>query len=395
MASGHEHEHGHGHDHGHGQDALLALSATAVVSVIPNLILLFVPVSALAANKGNKGGANWGAVMLSFAAGGMLGDVFLHSIPHLLVEHGHGHGHDHHGHEHEHEHGHGHEEEEHERLLFVGLLVILGYLIFYVAERVASLRLLGGKGHSHHHGHGSALTDDEEEEGGGGGNDDTHATAPPKAKRSTSRSRGGASKSAKPAKAAPSSSSSTSVSGTNGTGFWHAMTHKLNPSGWLNLVADSLHNLTDGVALGTDFSPGSGLTLAKKLAKFFAILFHEVPHELGDFTILVHAGLTKSQAIQAQFVTALAAIAGTAIGFVFSNLNKTVATVLKATTSGGFIYIATGIVASIATGASPSHGHGQGPEAKSWAYAQIALEVLGFALGVGIMVIVAHLEVDE
>ncbi|CAM9406655.1 unnamed protein product, partial [Heterosigma akashiwo] len=66
--------------------AVLAFGATALISVLPTIILPFIPL--------DKGSINSSLhrVMLAFAAGGMLGDVFLHLLPHVMGGHHH---HDH------------------------------------------------------------------------------------------------------------------------------------------------------------------------------------------------------------------------------------------------------------------------------------------------------------
>ena len=54
-------------------------------------------------------------------------------------------------------------------------------------------------------------------------------------------------------------------------------------AGYLNLMADFTHNFTDGLAIGASYLAGNtvgGITT-------FAVLLHEVPHEIGDFAILV------------------------------------------------------------------------------------------------------------
>lgn len=45
-----------------------------------------------------------------------------------------------------------------------------------------------------------------------------------------------------------------------------------------------------------------------------AVFFHEIPHEVGDFALLVQSGFSKKAAMGAQFVTALGALLGTLIG---------------------------------------------------------------------------------
>jgi solute carrier family 39 (zinc transporter), member 7 len=42
----------------------------------------------------------------------------------------------------------------------------------------------------------------------------------------------------------------------------------------------------------------------------FAVLLHEVPHEIGDFAILLQSGFTRKQAMLAQLVTAVGAMIG-------------------------------------------------------------------------------------
>ena len=47
-----------------------------------------------------------------------------------------------------------------------------------------------------------------------------------------------------------------------------------------------------------------------------AVFFHEIPHEVGDFALLIQSGFSKRAAMGAQFVTALGALLGTVIGIV-------------------------------------------------------------------------------
>ena len=62
----------------------------------------------------------------------------------------------------------------------------------------------------------------------------------------------------------------------------------LTASGWLNISADFMHNFTDGLAMGVTHASGDGkLALAATLS----IFCHEVPHEIGDFTILIENGM--------------------------------------------------------------------------------------------------------
>ncbi len=80
--------------------------------------------------------------------------------------------------------------------------------------------------------------------------------------------------------------------------------------------ADASHNVCDGVALAASFyaSPTIGATTA------VAVFLHEIPHEVGDFALLVQSGFTKQQAMGAQFFTAIGAFIGTLIGIAVQEL---------------------------------------------------------------------------
>jgi len=87
-------------------------------------------------------------------------------------------------------------------------------------------------------------------------------------------------------------------------------------SSYLNIIADFSHNITDGLAMSAAFyaSPMIGATTT------IGVFFHEIPHEVGDFALLVQSGFTKWQALGAQFVTAIGAFLGTLIGIAIQNL---------------------------------------------------------------------------
>ena len=89
-------------------------------------------------------------------------------------------------------------------------------------------------------------------------------------------------------------------------------------SAYLNLIADFTHNITDGLAMSSSFyaSPTLGATTA------IAVFFHEIPHEVGDFALLIQSGFSKRKAMGAQFVTAVGAFLGTCIGIAVQELGK-------------------------------------------------------------------------
>lgn len=111
---------------------------------------------------------------------------------------------------------------------------------------------------------------------------------------------------------------------------------ELAVAGWLNLAADFAHNFTDGLAIGASFLAGQNIGVITTLT----ILLHEVPHEIGDFAILIQSGATKERAMMLQLVTALGAMMGTVFGLLLGGTFGAVSIILPFT-AGGFIYIAT------------------------------------------------------
>lgn len=70
-------------------------------------------------------------------------------------------------------------------------------------------------------------------------------------------------------------------------------------SGYLNLAADFTHNFTDGLAIGASFLVGPAVGFVTTVT----ILLHEVPHEIGDFAILVQSGCTKRKVVNSLVYT--------------------------------------------------------------------------------------------
>jgi zinc transporter ZupT len=69
---------------------------------------------------------------------------------------------------------------------------------------------------------------------------------------------------------------------------------------YLNLIADGVHNFTDGMAIGAAFIQG-GAPLG--WARATIILFHELPQELGDYGMLLAAGMSSGRALAWNFVS--------------------------------------------------------------------------------------------
>lgn len=117
----------------------------------------------------------------------------------------------------------------------------------------------------------------------------------------------------------------------------------------LIIIGDSLHNLLDGVAIAASFLVSLPLGAITSLA----ILFHEIPQEVGDFGILLHSGYSQSRALLANLFSALTAILGGLIGFYFLEAFQNFLPYLLAITAGNFLYLG----ASDLLPQTHQHGH--------------------------------------
>ncbi|GKT59303.1 ZIP Zinc transporter [Colletotrichum tofieldiae] len=251
-----------------GSPAVNAILATLYISGPPNFLLALCPPNIDPSSL---------SVMVAFAVGGLLGDTLFHLLPEIFL---------------------GEDEPERARLVLVepnrnlllGVAILVGFMTFVAMDK--GLRIAtGGAGHSHDHGGHS------------------HAEAKAEGASSAVEKTGELKSRKKKAEGA-----------ADGAGAVEKTEKEINPSvrlgGYLNLIADFTHNITDGLAMSASFyaSPTIGATTT------VAVFFHEIPHEVGDFALLVQSGFSKKAAMGAQFVTALGALLGTLIGIAVQEL---------------------------------------------------------------------------
>ena len=271
--------------------AASALLSTGLISLAPNLILFCFP-------GAGTDGSYFLSLGQSFASGGLLGDVFFHTLPHASSS----------------------SSDSHEQLEDAGLWVLVGFTLFFMAD--LCIRTFDRQQQQHHH----HKNDNDQKDDG------THH-------QNNSQTHNG----------------STKQQQDKVTENHHNMSAII-----LNLAADAMHNFTDGLAIGASYASvtvnpaetatSTTLTATSLLTTMFSsrgglaslsILLHEVPHELSDFCTLLRAGFTKSQAILAQFVTALAAVLGTCTALYVSELGGAEQSqMLLLITAGGFVYLA-------------------------------------------------------
>lgn len=211
-----------------------------IISAAPFLILFFVPLD------NTKQRESLLKILLSFASGGLLGDAFLHLIPHAMIPHTH----DSASEEHSHSHSHQDESGHHKHDISVGLCILLGLTVFLMVEKAVRI-IKGDHSYSHVH-HDSQEKKDSSPE--------------------------------KKEKKGEKKNSGKAISKVHKT-----PESNIKIAGYLNLVADFLHNFTDGLAIGASYMAGNSIGYVTT----FTILLHEIPHEIGDFAILIQSGYSK------------------------------------------------------------------------------------------------------
>ncbi|EFJ19982.1 hypothetical protein SELMODRAFT_418658 [Selaginella moellendorffii] len=311
-----------------------AMGSSLLVSLVSLICLATVP---LISSKGPPP-ANFVNTLAAFGGGAMMGDAFLHQLPHAFGDSSHSthsHSHSHHSHDHDNG-GHAHSLKE----ISTGLCVLAGILLFFMVEKI--VRYVEEHGfqtsHSHHHhpkkNDGKAPDSDKSSE--------TEKIPP---------------KNSKKKKAQKNADGSKLV------------------LGYLNLFSDGVHNFTDGMAIGAAF-----LLYGTKggWSRTFFLLVHELPQEVGDFGILVRSGFTVFKALAFNFLSALVALAGTAVALVFG-ANPEQSSVIEAFTAGGFLYISlAGVIPEM---------HQQGSSIKS-----TLLQLFALTCGIGTAVAISIAE---
>lgn len=116
----------------------------------------------------------------------------------------------------------------------------------------------------------------------------------------------------------------------------HAHARPIAPFGWINLVGDVAHNFLDGAIIAASYS----LDAAVGVATTVAVVLHEIPHELGNFAVLLRAGMTRRQALTMNFLTACVAIVGAVVFLLLPFPLPTVQRIALPLTAGGFVYVA-------------------------------------------------------
>lgn len=210
--------------------------------------------------------------LVAFAEGGMLGTIFVHILPEIRLT------------------------------VTASLCIILGFLSFVTMDKL--VRIASGASNFHSHSH---LNSDSEPELS---NTKSSNTTGNKSQKETQEIH-------KSAYSEPGLSM-----------------RDLGPI--FNVVADSLHNLTDGVSLAMAFRQGS----AAGFTAFMIMCCHEIPHQFGDFALLINSGRSKASARKLQLITAVGTLTGCIVGNLLGGFGGFVEELIAPLTAGVLLYVA-------------------------------------------------------
>ena len=148
--------------------------------------------------------------------------------------------------------------------------------------------------------------------------------------------------------------------------------------GYLLLVSDVLHNLVDGLAIGISFSSSFDIGLGTTIA----VLFHEIPHELGDYVILISSGMPKMRAFLYSLAANVSGFIGALIGTAI-NEAKGIQPWVLSFTAGNFLYLALSDLI-------PELLHDHSKQRRT--YLSWVLQNLGLVIGASMMFLIKLLE---
>lgn len=186
--------------------------------------------------------------LVAIAIGTLLGDALIHLLPHALIPH-------------TNNSGHGSHKANHNEPIFLALTALLASVFMYTLENL--IPLLSHSGH-HNHSHSPVKTNLPEEY--------EHKM-----------------------------STNLELEVAEDTKGNH-----ITPAAFMVIIGDGLHNITDGLAIGAAFvlDPITGFSTA------IAVICHELPHEIGDFAMLLKTGVSFKKAFHLNIISSILSIFG-------------------------------------------------------------------------------------
>ena len=112
--------------------------------------------------------------------------------------------------------------------------------------------------------------------------------------------------------------------------------HEAGRGGVPILIGDAFHNFADGVVIAGAFLTDVQLGIVATLA----VMAHEIPHEVGDFMILLNAGFTRRRAFGFNLLSGMSAVLGGVVGYFILEASHALLPYALAVAAASFIYIA-------------------------------------------------------
>ncbi|MBQ9403113.1 ZIP family metal transporter [Candidatus Saccharibacteria bacterium] len=120
-------------------------------------------------------------------------------------------------------------------------------------------------------------------------------------------------------------------------------TFKDKKQAYAMLIVDSLHTAMDGIVIGTSFASGIPTGLTSSLAT----AAHEIPQEVGDFSIMIRSKMDKKKIAKLQIFSALVLVPFAVLSYFIGDLLEAELPALLSLIAGFFLYIALGEIWSI------------------------------------------------
>ncbi|XP_021373040.1 zinc transporter ZIP10-like [Mizuhopecten yessoensis] len=162
-------------------------------------------------------------------------------------------------------------------------------------------------------------------------------------------------------------------------GHSHILPTSVASIAWMVILGDGIHNLCDGLAIGAAFSN----SITGGFSTSLAVFCHELPHEIGDFAVLLRAGMTVKQAVMYNCVSSILALVGMIIGVAIGNFGDSITWVFVSV-AGMFLYIA--LVDMLPELTAMDTRQGEHP------FSHLLIQLGGMILGTTIMLIIALYE---
>jgi zinc and cadmium transporter len=102
------------------------------------------------------------------------------------------------------------------------------------------------------------------------------------------------------------------------------------------IIGDAFHNFLDGVVIGTAVRTSVPLGVSTALA----VATHEIPQEVGDLAILLHAGYTRRKALLLNLVSGGSALLGAVFAVLALDWLPQMSQYILSVAAAGFLYIA-------------------------------------------------------